>query len=131
MCIRDREQTGTVLDRISGAGVRLAIDDFGSGYSSISRVLDVVGLAEVKLDQTIVARIEQPASRALVEGMSTMASSMGIELIAEGVETRDQFERLRQAGITRFQGFLFAQPEPAERLVPERLRRIRRAELQA
>ena len=125
------EQTGTVLDRISGAGVRLAIDDFGSGYSSISRVLDVVGLAEVKLDQSIVARIEQPASRALVEGMSTMASSMGIELIAEGVETRDQFERLRQAGIARFQGFLFAQPEPAERLVPERLRRIRRAELQA
>jgi diguanylate cyclase (GGDEF)-like protein len=116
------ERTGSVLARISRSGIRLAIDDFGSGYSSLGRLLDIDGLAELKLDRSIVARINEPSSRSLIAGFTTMASSIGIDLIAEGVETEGEFEQLCQIGITRFQGFLFARPLPPTQIVPDRRR---------
>jgi diguanylate cyclase (GGDEF)-like protein len=104
----------SVFRRLAALGVGIAIDDFGTGYSSISRILDIHGLTELKIDRSLVCRMDEPAGRALVAGMVEISNTLGFHLVAEGVETIEEHRALLAAGITRFQGFLFARPSAAE-----------------
>jgi len=104
------------LRRLRGAGVRLALDDFGTGYASLSylRQLEVDTL---KVDQSFIHGLEHAGTdETLVRSIVFLAERLGLDLIAEGVETRQQADALRAMGCRRAQGFFFARPLPADKL---------------
>jgi len=102
-----------VLDELSRLGVRLSIDDFGAGYSNIGRALTVNGLAEIKLDRSLIRDMFQVRNHEFVAGFTETMMRLGLSVIAEGIETVEDFHCVRRAGVPQFQGFLFARPKPA------------------
>ncbi len=102
-----------LLDNIKQLGVRLAIDDFGTGYSSLSYLRDFpVDL--LKIDRAFVSSLEEnKKDRAIVQAIITLAESLELTVVAEGVETLQQANRLRDLGCRLAQGFLFSMPVEA------------------
>ena len=97
-------------------GLRLLLDDFGTGYSSLS-YLKRFELDGIKIDHAFVDGLgTDDGDTAIVEAIAGMAQSLGLELVAEGVETELQLRRLRELGCRRAQGYLFAPPRPAAEL---------------
>jgi PAS domain S-box-containing protein len=93
-------------------GVRLAIDDAGSGYASLAHVVELRP-AMVKLDRTLVANVDRdPARQAIVAGMCHFAETARCELVAEGIETAAELETVRRLGIRLGQGYLLGSPTP-------------------
>jgi EAL domain-containing protein (putative c-di-GMP-specific phosphodiesterase class I) len=93
-------------------GVRLVLDDFGTGYSSLS-YLRHLPLDTIKIDRTFVAGLDGQADRSIVEAVISLAHGLRISVVAEGIETEEQFEMLRAMGCDVGQGYLFARPMPA------------------
>ena len=107
---------------LKALGVRLGIDDFGTGYSSLG-YLRRFPVDEVKLDQTFVTRLGASAEdSAIVAAIVDLGHALGLDVVAEGVETQSQLAALRTVGADAAQGFLFAPPQPASDLAA-RLRR--------
>jgi diguanylate cyclase (GGDEF)-like protein/PAS domain S-box-containing protein len=101
------------LQRYQALGLQVSLDDFGTGYSSLSR-LKSHKLDYVKIDRSFVARLEDDADDlALCEAIIAMAHKLGLEVVAEGVETRVQKALLQDAGCDYAQGYMFAPPLPA------------------
>jgi diguanylate cyclase (GGDEF)-like protein/PAS domain S-box-containing protein len=101
------------MNALRARGIRFALDDFGTGYSSLA-VLKRLPLDRLKIDQSFVAHILTNSDDAAIATMIlAMASSLGMGVIAEGVETQGQRDFLAAAGCQNFQGFLFGHPEPA------------------
>jgi diguanylate cyclase (GGDEF)-like protein/PAS domain S-box-containing protein len=101
-----------VLEKLSKLGVRLAIDDFGTGYSSLS-YLKRLPVNTVKIDQSFIRDLEDnEESTAIVRAVVGIARSMKLEVVSEGVETKEQLEILRKAGCDTYQGFLNGKPMP-------------------
>jgi EAL domain-containing protein (putative c-di-GMP-specific phosphodiesterase class I) len=95
-------------------GVRLVIDDFGMGYSSLS-YLQRFPVDYVKIDRSFVADLEvNPGAMALVSGMIDLAHALGIKVIAEGVERASQLKRLEAMGCDLAQGYYFSDALPGE-----------------
>jgi diguanylate cyclase (GGDEF)-like protein len=102
------------LGALKSLGVRLVLDDFGVGFSSLG-YLKRLPLSMVKLDRTFVENVtESPHDAAIVRAVSDMAETIGIGVVAEGVETEEQVRAARQLGCTYAQGFHFAEPAPAD-----------------
>ncbi|GAA1618912.1 hypothetical protein GCM10009679_24310 [Saccharothrix algeriensis] len=113
LLLHEEEDVWTDLADLREAGVRVAIDDFGTGYSSLS-YLRQMALDVVKLDKSFVSEIAVSAQqRALVEGIVRLANTLGLEVIAEGIETQEQREILAEIGCPYGQGYLFSKPLPA------------------
>jgi PAS domain S-box-containing protein/diguanylate cyclase (GGDEF)-like protein len=103
-----------ILQRLRGAGIRLAMDDFGTGYSSLS-YLSKMPLDTLKIDRAFVMRIAQPGpGEAILKTISFLAQALSMDVVAEGVETTQQVEFLREIGCEYGQGYLFAKPLPAD-----------------
>jgi diguanylate cyclase (GGDEF)-like protein/PAS domain S-box-containing protein len=108
--------TAATLAGLSGMGVRLAIDDFGIGYSSLS-YLQLLPVNTLKVDAFFVDGLaRRRGNRAIVGAVVQMAHALGMEVVAEGVETYEQVEELRVLDCDQAQGFRFARPQPPERL---------------
>jgi EAL domain-containing protein (putative c-di-GMP-specific phosphodiesterase class I) len=107
------ETTRTTLAEVHALGVRLALDDFGMGYSSL-RYLQHLPLDTLKIAQPFVADIvTDPQAAAISAGVSALSQSLGLTVIAEGVETADQVQVLRAQQCDAIQGYLVSHPLPA------------------
>lgn len=103
-----------VMDDLHERGIRMSIDDFGTGYSSLS-YLKRFQVYKLKIDQSFVHDIsEDPEDRAIVSAIISLASGLGMQTIAEGVETEGQLAFLREKGCNEVQGYYFSKPLPAE-----------------
>ncbi|WP_310450227.1 EAL domain-containing protein [Sulfuritalea sp.] len=110
--MHDIEETQARLQEISAMGVQLVIDDFGTGYSSLS-YLKRFPVHKLKIDQSFVRDLTiDPEDAAIVTAIIGLAGSLGLDTLAEGVETREQLDVLRGLGCEKFQGYLFARPLP-------------------
>jgi len=107
------EPSAAVLQQLRALGVRIAIDDFGTGYSSLS-MLKQLPIDTLKIDRLFVRNIPEDAdSRAIVSAVIAMAHTLGLRVVAEGVETQAQLAFLRDEGCDEVQGYLLGRPVPA------------------
>lgn len=112
----DMENTLAVLNEIDAMGVRIAVDDFGTGYSSLA-YLKRFPLHKLKLDQSFVRDLESDADdRAIASGVVNLGHSLGLTVIAEGVENNAQLSLLKSLGCDEVQGYLYSRPLPAAKL---------------
>ena len=116
-----------MLRQLHRLGIRISIDDFGTGYSSLS-YLKRFPAQTVKIDRSFIAGLPQDKDDvAITEAVIAMAHSLGLDVVAEGVETAEQLDTLRRLRCDEAQGFLLGRPMPAAELV----RRLMPAELRA
>ena len=109
----DPDHAAEALSRLKDLGVRLAIDDFGTGYSSLN-YLHRFPFDTLKIDRSFVSRMDHDlASRLLVRAIVDLSADLGLETVAEGIESRDEFEELAALGCIYGQGYLLAKPMPA------------------
>jgi diguanylate cyclase (GGDEF)-like protein len=107
------DDTDHVIRGLHALGATICLDDFGTGYSSLSYVRRLP-IGQIKIDRSFVAEIgRSPAAERIIEATLTLARSIDIEVIAEGVETREQMLWLMRRGCMLQQGYLFARPQPA------------------
>lgn len=112
----DEAQVQRTLDELGALGFGLSLDDFGTGYSSLQRLL-ALPLAELKIDRAFVAALGRaPRAEPIVQAILAIGQALQVDCVAEGVETPDQWQRLRTLGCQRFQGFAWAPPMPAQAL---------------
>lgn len=110
LLLRDDEQVWSDLNALRASGVRIAIDDFGTGYSSLS-YLNQVPVDVVKIDRSFISTMSSsPQQRALVAGIIRLAATLGLEVVAEGIEQESDRELLATVGCPLGQGFLFSEP---------------------
>ena len=105
----DPQRSVVTLEHLKELGVRVAIDDFGTGYSSLA-YLQRLPVDQLKIDRSFVAHQKSADASVLVETIVRLAGDLGLETVAEGVETEEQMQRLVRAGCHLAQGFLLARP---------------------
>ena len=106
-----------ILDQLDEAGVRLEIDDFGTGHASFLGLLSLKP-SRLKIARELVAPLgESPTHATLIRSICDIARSLKVGVTAEGVETEAQLDLLSECGCDRLQGYLFARPAPSEALV--------------
>lgn len=104
-----------VIDELKALGIRLALDDFGTGYSSLS-YLKALPIDELKIDRSFIVGNDKE-DRALLQAIISMANTLNMTVVAEGVETREQLVRLYEQGCDVYQGYLCSPPVPAKDLL--------------
>lgn len=110
LLVNDLDRMRAVLERLKAAGISIALDDFGTGFSSLTH-LKVFPIDKVKIDRSFVCDITQDRyAHSIVAGVIAMARSLSVDIIAEGIETREQLAMLREMGCVMGQGFLLSKP---------------------
>jgi EAL domain-containing protein (putative c-di-GMP-specific phosphodiesterase class I) len=123
LMIEDTAQTRAAIDELAAMGVKVSLDDFGAGFSSLS-YLRSYPFSKIKIDKIFIDNIATGReSLAIVSAIRVLAEKLEMDLVAEGVESLRQHLVLRQLGITYAQGFFYGQPlpQPASALDPRRL----------
>jgi EAL domain-containing protein (putative c-di-GMP-specific phosphodiesterase class I) len=116
--IADPVRAATAIHRLRAAGIRISVDDFGVGYSSMAQLLELA-VDELKLDRTFVTpAVSDPRAYAIVRATIDFARALELTLVAEGVETPDLLALLTDAGCDIAQGFHISRPHPLEELPP-------------
>lgn len=111
------DETYALLKRLQGLGIRITIDDFGTGYSSFA-ALKRGAFHKVKIDRSFISQLHHNTEDAvIVTAMVRMSETLGLKVIAEGVENQQQLSKLQQMGCNDIQGFFFGRPMPAEQLI--------------
>ncbi len=114
--LQNRDTTLAVLRQLRELGIRIAMDDFGTGYSSLT-YLQCFPFDKIKIDRSFVKDItENTGSLNIVRAVAALAKGMGMTATAEGVETREQLDRITSEGCNEMQGFLFSRPLPAHEI---------------
>jgi diguanylate cyclase (GGDEF)-like protein/PAS domain S-box-containing protein len=115
--LADPESATYALERLKALGVRLAIDDFGIGYSSLAQLKALLPVDTIKIDKSFVDGLNHNGEdTAIVDAVLRLAAGLNLSAVAEGVETSEQVEALLELGCTLSQGFHFARPQPPEEL---------------
>lgn len=108
--MHDAQHTAKELSRLKALGVKIAIDDFGTGYSSLS-YLRQLPIDHLKIDRSFISGEDcEGESQEIVKSIISLARSLGLTVIAEGVEREDQLDRLRRCACDKAQGFMFSRP---------------------
>jgi EAL domain-containing protein (putative c-di-GMP-specific phosphodiesterase class I) len=108
----------SMLHQLRDIGVRIAMDDFGTGYSSLS-YLRSFPFDKIKIDRSFIEGIsEENDCAAIVEAVIDMAHRLNMTTTAEGIETVEQREKVRELGCTELQGYLFSRPKPLAEILP-------------
>jgi EAL domain-containing protein (putative c-di-GMP-specific phosphodiesterase class I) len=116
--IRDDEAALAILHDLRAIGVRIALDDFGTGYSSLS-YLQRFPFDKIKIDRCFITDIAEPGgSSCIVQAVVNIAAERHMTTTAEGVETAQQRDLLRELGCAEMQGYLFSPPKPAAEIRP-------------
>jgi len=106
-----------LLETLAVSGIQISIDDFGTGYSSLS-YLQKLPVKTVKIDRSFINDMQEGnRERVLVQSMITLCHSLGYEVVAEGVETREQAELLTVMGCDELQGYWLSKPIAADALI--------------
>jgi diguanylate cyclase (GGDEF)-like protein/PAS domain S-box-containing protein len=114
--MRDPEEAARIVTALRGLGVHVALDDFGTGYSSLSHLIRLP-VVTVKIDRSFVRDLlTVPEHAAVAASVIALGHRLGLTVIAEGVETREERDFLRAEGCDGLQGFLFSRPVPPEEL---------------
>lgn len=114
MLMSDPNRASRVLDRISKLGVRLSIDDFGTGYSSLA-YLKKLPVKTLKIDASFILNmLDSEQDEIIVKSTIHLAHNLGLDVVAEGVETQDVYQRLNVLGCDSVQGYYIAKPMPVE-----------------
>ncbi len=110
--VNDKTQTLDLMTRLAKRGIRFSMDDFGTGFSSLSSLASFP-ITHLKIDKSFVGDLEdQLSSKGIIKAIISMANYLKIKIIAEGVETDSQREFLKSEGCQEFQGFLYSKPLP-------------------
>jgi diguanylate cyclase (GGDEF)-like protein/PAS domain S-box-containing protein len=105
-----------VLNELSELGIRLSIDDFGTGYSSLAYLRELP-VDEIKIDRSfVIAMGDEAGDAVIVRSTVDLGRNLGLEVVAEGVETIEHWEKLRELGCTTAQGYFLSRPVPADEL---------------
>lgn len=116
--LQQDERVEENIRKLAEAGMVVAMDDYGTGYSSID-TLSLWPFSSIKLDRNLIWRMEDsPKATTIVEASIRMAHQLGIAVVAEGVETETQYRFLTSAGCDKLQGFWIGRPVPLEQLTP-------------
>jgi len=111
--LQDTESNIGILDEMRNLGVRISMDDFGTGYSSLA-YLQKFPFDKIKIDRSFVKNLpERPQSIAIVRAVTALGIGLGMKTTAEGVETEEELQALKEEGCTEVQGYLFSKPVPA------------------
>ncbi len=111
------DQTVAKMERLRALGVRFSVDDFGVGYSSLASLMRLP-LQQLKIDRSFVRDIDNdPGDKIIIETILSMGRHLGMQIIAEGVETDTQLSFLRDRDCDGFQGYFFSHPLPADELI--------------
>jgi len=111
--LRDTVSTLTALHQLRAMGIGVALDDFGTGYSSLS-YLRSFPFSKIKIDQSFVRDLmTNKESMSIVRAVTGLGKNLGIKTIAEGVETQEQLNKLRDKGCDQVQGYFFSRPRPS------------------
>lgn len=102
-----------IVDKLHELGFRILMDDFGTGYSSLM-MLKTIPIDVMKLDKSFVDDYKDPRGQKIISCVVQLAKNMNISVTAEGVETEEQYEFMKQLGCNQIQGYYFAKPMPAE-----------------
>jgi diguanylate cyclase (GGDEF)-like protein len=113
--LADSNATDETFSNLKALGVRLALDDFGTGYSSLG-YLKKAPFDKIKIDQSFVRGAASKGSRnsAIIRAIVSLAESLGMDTVAEGVETHDDLQLIRELGVSQVQGYIFGRPADAE-----------------
>jgi diguanylate cyclase (GGDEF)-like protein len=115
--LNDSDMVLSILKELKLLGVSISMDDFGTGYSSLS-YLHKFPFDKIKIDQCFIRGLFDSDGLAIVRAVIALGRSLGIDVIAEGVETAEQLQTLRDEGCPQAQGYLFSRPRPAAELAP-------------
>jgi EAL domain-containing protein (putative c-di-GMP-specific phosphodiesterase class I) len=112
--MNDAPSTEETMSQLRALGVKLSIDDFGTGYSSLS-YLRRFPVDTLKIDQSFIAAMEtERGNCAIVSTVVALGRNLGLQVVAEGVETLSQFEKLKTISCDAAQGYLFSKPVPSD-----------------
>jgi diguanylate cyclase (GGDEF)-like protein/PAS domain S-box-containing protein len=116
--LQDSSDTDKMFAELKKLGVRLALDDFGTGYSSLG-YLKTAPFDKIKIDQSFVRDATQPESRngAIISAIVALAGALGMETTAEGIESLDQLDLIRDLGVSHVQGYVYSQAVANEALI--------------
>ncbi|WPL16006.1 Cyclic di-GMP phosphodiesterase Gmr [Thiorhodovibrio winogradskyi] len=116
LLLKDMTEAAQKMEALKGSGIGFSLDDFGTGYSSLA-YLKRLPLDQLKIDQSFIRDLlEDSSDAAIVDAILGMARSLGLQVIAEGVETDEQYNFLLGHGCDAFQGYLFGRPGPSNQL---------------
>jgi diguanylate cyclase (GGDEF)-like protein len=108
----DTDRAQAQIDALAELGVRISIDDFGTGFASLS-TLHTVRAHQIKIDRSFVSGPHRVRGHGMIQLIVATGRTLGLEVVAEGVETEEQSEVIRKAGVPLAQGYLFSRPIPA------------------
>jgi len=111
MIVNDMRKAAAILTQLRSIGVRIAIDDFGTGYSSLSYLMNLP-LDTLKIDRSFVINLTDKKGSSIVEAIVTLGKRLNLQIVAEGIETEEQFELLKNSDCDIAQGFLLSRPIP-------------------